>query len=551
MPTITLNKTVFEKLIGKKLPLDKLKERISYLGTGLEKIEGNEIDLEGFPNRPDLLSEQGFARAFASFIGAKKGLVTYTVKKSGERVIIDKSVKGVRPYTACAIVKNLKFDDEKIKEVIQIQEKLHITYGRNRKKVAIGIYPFEKIKTPIRFMARKPKDIKFRPLDFSRELTGLQILSQHPTGRDYAHLLEGKDKFPIFIDANDEILSMPPIINSHTTGKITEKTKDVFIECSGFDFEVLKKCLNIIVCALADMGGTIYSMELKYDSKKFMTPDLEPIKMKLDLDYVNTILGLNLMEKDIKSRLEKMGFGYQNKTAIIPAYRADILHPIDLIEDIAIAYGYENFKEEIPNVATIAKENNFEKFKRKIARLLVGLGLLEINTYHITNRENQTSKMNFNAEIVELENALTKEYNVLRYWMIPSLMHVLSENKHNEYPQHIFDMGTVFKENNEKETHLEEATRLGIALCNPKADFTEIKQILDYLFRALGISYDIEEAEHDSFIKGRVGRVSYHGKKIAYIGEIYPKVLENWELEMPVAVLELNLTDLFEELNKK
>jgi len=159
--------------------------------------------------------------------------------------------------------------------------------------------------------------------------------------------------------------------------------------------------------------------------------------------------------------------------------------------------------------------------------------------------------MNFNAEIVELENALTKEYNVLRYWMIPSLMHVLSENKHNEYPQHIFDMGTVFKENNEKETHLEEATRLGIALCNPKADFTEIKQILDYLFRALGISYDIEEAEHDSFIKGRVGRVSYHGKKIAYIGEIYPKVLENWELEMPVAVLELNLTDLFEELNKK
>ena len=134
MPTITLNKTVFEKLVGKKLPLEQLKDRISMLGTDLEKIEGDEIHVEIFPNRPDMLSEAGFARAFSSFIGVKKGLRKYSIKKSNYLVIIDSSVEGIRPYTACAVVKSIQFDAEKIRQIIQIQEKLHVTYGRNRSR---------------------------------------------------------------------------------------------------------------------------------------------------------------------------------------------------------------------------------------------------------------------------------------------------------------------------------------------------------------------------------------------------------------------------------
>ncbi|MCX8146949.1 MAG: phenylalanine--tRNA ligase beta subunit-related protein, partial [Candidatus Woesearchaeota archaeon] len=273
MPTVVLNKKVLERLLGRRLSLDILKNRISYIGTGLEKIEGNEIHVEVFPNRPDMLSEQGFARALSAFIGVKKGLRTYKVKKSNEKVIIDKSLRGIRPYTACAIVRGLTFNDEKIREIIQIQEKLHITYGRNRKKAAIGIYPYEKIKPPIRFLAKKPEKIVFRPLEAEKEMNAYQILSKHPTGKEYGNLLAGMKKYPVFIDSNDKILSMPPIINSHDTGKITEKTKDVFIECSGFNFDVLSTCLNIIVTALADMGGQIYSMDLIYPDKKRRTPD--------------------------------------------------------------------------------------------------------------------------------------------------------------------------------------------------------------------------------------------------------------------------------------
>jgi len=387
MPTITVSRNVFEKYVGKKLPIDKLKNRISYLGTDLEEVNDKEITVEIFPDRPDMLSVQGFARAFSSFIGAKTGLRQYRVEPSNEKMIIDKSVKDVRPYTACAIVKNLHFDDEKIKEVIDIQEKLHITYGRHRKKVAIGIYPFEKIKTPIRFLAKNPKDIIFQPLEFPRKINALQMLKQHPAGREYGHLLEGQDKFPVFIDANDEVLSVPPLINSHKTGKISDNTNEVFIECSGFDFDVMKRCLNIIVAALYDMGGKIFSMKLLYGNKQYITPNLNPEEMNVDFNFINKWLGLNLKEKEFKTLFEKMGYDYKNKKILIPAYRADILHQVDLAEDIAIAYGYENFKASIPKVATIGEENEFEIFKNKISNLLIGLGLIETSTYNLANKE--------------------------------------------------------------------------------------------------------------------------------------------------------------------
>jgi len=546
MPTIKLNKQVLLKKLGKKLSDDELKDRISYLGTDLESIEGDQINVEIFPDRPDMLSEQGFGRAFNSFMGKDVGLKKYKVHDSGEKVIIDKSVKKVRPYTACAIVKNLHLTDENIKELIRIQEKLHASFCRNRKRAAIGIYPMEKIKLPIYFKALPRTKIKFRPLESRQEMTALQMLSRHKAGREYAHLLEGLDEYPLFIDSTNQILSMPPIINSHLTGKVTEKTKEVFIECSGFDFRVQSQCLNILITTFADMGAEIYSMDLYYGAKKLTTPDLSSRKMKLDLKHANKLLGLNLKEPQVKKLLERMVYGYTKGKALVPAYRVNVLHQVDLIEDIAIAYGYENLEPEIPRIATTADEDKFERFKNKIANILVGLGLMGVNTYHLANKEHQTKKMGVEIDTIELANPTTKEYDVLRAWMIPSLMHVLGENLHNEYPQNIFDIGTVFKRNKTTETGVEENDRLAVALCGPDTDFTKIKQVLDYLFRCIDIKYEVEEAEHPSFIEGRVARITAKGKKVAYIGEIHPKILQNWDISMPVTAFELNLSELLD-----
>ena len=544
MPTVTLNKTVFEELVGKTLPLDELKDRISMLGTDLEGIEGDEIEVEIFPNRPDLLSEQGFARAFSSFIGVKTGLRKYDVKKSGETVIVDASVKEVRPYTVCAIVRDMQFDDEKIREIIQVQEKLHTTFCRNRKKSAICIYPLDKITLPIHFKALPPNEITFQPLESDKEMSGMEILQDHPKGKDFASLLEGKSKWAIFTDVNNEILSLTPIINSHKTGKVNESTKDVFIEFSGFDLTHLKVGLNILTTVFADMGGKIESMDVVYENETITTPNLEPTKKKLDLAYVNKMLGLELSEQEAVELLAKMGFGYENGNVLIPAYRNDILHQADFVEDIAIAYGYENFEEEIPNVATIGKEAPLEIFSRKIREILIGLQLLETKNYHLITKEELNERMNDETDVIPLQNALG-EHNHLRNAILPSLLKTLSLNQHHEYPQNLFEIGRTFRPG-DSETGVLETEKLAMVTCHATTDFTQMRQLFGSLMQSLGLHVTVKECDHPSYIRGRVGNVYVNDTKIGIIGEMSPSVLENWGLVVPVVAMELNLEMLFE-----
>ncbi len=550
MANVKFSKELFEKEIGK---LNKdMKNKIAMFGTTLESINDNEIELEIFPDRPDLLSYQGFKRAFLGFLGKKTGLKKYKIKKPQKNftVNVHKSVSNVRPYTACAIIKGLKLNDEKIKEIIDIQEKIHNTIGRKRKKVAIGIYPLEKIKLPIEFKALEPDKIKFTPLGMNKELNGLQILQRHPTGREYAHLLAGKSKFPVFIDANKNILSMPPIINSHLTGKINEKTKEVFIECSGFDLKILKKCLNIIVTSFADMSSSVkvYKMRVKYN-KTHTTPDLTPIKTKISIDNVNKLLGINLKQKQIKKLLGKMGHDYKKPNVKSPAWRTDILHEVDLIEDIAIAYGYENFKPEIPKISTIGEESKEEKIKRKITDILTGLGLLEVSNYHLTTKRDQFKKMGITKkqekEYIELEESKT-DYDILRKNITHYILKNFSENVDAEYPQKIFEIGKTFTSENK----LKEHEKLCIALT--PGNFTEIKQILEYLNRMLKQKIYLEESNDSPkwFIQGRDARIKLGDETLGYIGEIHPKILEDWKIKMPIALLEIDLKPVFKKLEK-
>lgn len=537
------------KEFEKHIKLTKeVEEKISMLGTHLESLTDEEVELEILPNRPDLFSLQGFMRSFLPFIGKGKAR-RYTAKKPEKNftVFIDKSVQDVRPFTACAIVKNLKFDDAKINEVIDIQEKLHITLGRNRKKMAIGIYPLEKIMLPITFTAKKPQDIKFIPLETSEEMNGLQILQKHSAGREFSKLLEGKEKFPVFIDANNEILSMPPVINSHKTGKITNETSDIFIECSGFDLEMLRKTLNILATMFADMKGEVYQMKLKY-KKDILTPDFSQEKVKLNLEDMNKLLGLELKETEVKKLLEKMGYEYKNKTILVPPYRTDIMHPVDVYEDIAIAYGYENLAPEtsgiigvpdIPEFNSIAKENPQAIFSRKISEVLAGLGMLETNSLHLLTKED--AKKSNMKNTIEVEDSKT-DYKILRQDMLASSLKILSTNSDAEYPQRIFEIGRVFLRDESEETGIKESNNLVISLA--PGNFTELKQILDYLGRMLVKEFKVQETSDSRFIEGRCGKIKLGEKEIGILGEISPHLLSSWKIKMPLVSLEINVDEL-------
>jgi len=567
MANVKFNRKKFEKEIGK---LDeKMKNRIGMFGTTLESLTDEEIEIEIFPDRPDLLSFQGFKRAFLAFLDKKTGLKKYKVHapKENYKVTIDSSLKNIRPYTACAVIKGIKLDDNKIKEIIDIQEKLHSTIGRRRKKVAIGIYPMEKIKMPITFKAMDPEKIKFIPLESTKEMSGLQILQRHPVGKEYSHLLAGKTKFPVFVDSSEpqnkgeekgKILSMPPIINSQATGRITKDTKDIFIECSGYDFEISKKCLNIITTTFAELGGKIYQMELDIatDSKnrKEKTPDLTPEKKNVSIKNTNKLLGLELTDKQIKHCLEKMGHDYHKEGVVeIPAWRNDILHEVDIIEDIAVSYGYENFEPELLSISTTGERDSEEEIKTKISGICSGLGMLEVSNYHLTKFKDQFEKMGINdkkvRDYVKVEESKT-DYNILRKDLIHYILNVFSKNVDSEYPQEIFEIGKVFETDNSGE--IKEIEKLSAGIC--PGDYTRIKQILDYLGRMLDIKVEYKEPANYNklghFIKGRVAEVHIEEEKAGYIGEIHPKILNKWKTKMPVALFEISLEKIFEKLKE-
>ncbi len=560
MPTVNLDRGVVESLLGKKLGEEELRDRISYLGTDLDDVTKEEIIVEVFPNRPDMLSEHGFARALSSFIGGKTGLRRYDVNDSDYRVFVDDSVKEVRPFTVCAVVKGLSLNDSSIKEIIQLQEKLHLSFGRNRRKVAIGIYPLHMIRFPVRYTAMKPEEIRFIPLDGGREMSGGEILKNHPTGKEYSHLLGNFREYPVFIDSNREFLSMPPIINSEKTGRVDNSTREVFVECSGTDINALKKALSILVSVLADMRGEIYRVRVEYGKAyKGMvveSPEMNPGEMRLDIGYASKILGVTLDQEKVRALLERMGYGVKSSSdktldVLIPSYRADILHQADLVEDVAIAYGYENFKEEEIEISTTASLPEEYRFSEKVAEIMTGLGFQELNTSNLINGGAQSVKMGIKKiNAVRLLNSINTDYDTLRQWMLPSIMEVLSRNTTAQYPQMLFEIGRVFtsEKASKGETGVREEEKLSAVVCSSNSDYTSVRRVADYIGSLLGADFEVRAASHPSFIEGRMAKIYLNKREVGFMGEIHPAVLEGFKLEMPTAALEINLTKLHEIL---
>lgn len=550
MPTVEFYLKDLQRLVKRKITVKELEEAILYAKGEIESVEDDiiKVDIKD-TNRPDLWSVEGIARELRTHLG-KDGLVKYKINKSNFKMIVDKKVEKVRAKTVGAVVKNLRFDDYFIKQIIQLQEKIHQTYGSNRNFAAIGVYDFDKIRFPIRYTTVKPDGIKFVPLDFEEEMTPREILKKHPCGRDYGHLISKSPEYPLMIDSKGNVLSIPPIINSAYTGKITEKTKNVFIEITGHKLDRISIALNVIVTALAERGGRIYSVDIYYGKKKIVRPDLKPKEFSLDQDYCRRILGLDISNKDIIKLLNKSGCNTKLGKKIVveyPAYRDDIMHQRDIIEDVAISYGYDKIEPKLPEFTTIGKADGMEIFSNTLSEIMIGLGLQEILSYTLTSKKDLFEKMNIKEEAVaEIENPISMNWNVFRSWLMPSLLEFLSENKHVDYPQRIFEIGDTVVLDAKHETRTRDIRKLAIALTDNSVSYEEISSYLDAFLRALGLKYELRRKEHNSFIHGRVAEIFVNNESIGIIGEIHPQVLENWRLEKPVVGFELDINKIFD-----
>ncbi len=536
-------------LIGKKLTLKKLEDTLFLVKAEVEKIEGNIIEIEVNPDRQDMLSTEGIARVVRSFLRLETGLKKIPVKKSGKQIIVKSGLNKIRPFICCSIIKGVPADDELIKEYMHLQDALTSTHGRNRKKASIGFYVYDDLKFPIIYGPQVPEKIKFVPLGYEIEMDGPTILNDHEKGVEFGPIIQSHKKWPLLYDSNGQVLSLPPIINSNNLGRMTPETKNLFVEVTGTHLLTVHQALNIITASLSERGGKIESVTVVYpDDSTDETPDFTPEKMTITIDAINTLIGIDLTGSEIVQALERMGYGAKllktkHVQVLIPKFRMDILHPVDVIEDIAIGYGFDNIQPEMPQTMTMGRVNPITRLKNKVRDLMVGLGYNEVMNYIMSSPEVLNEKMRRNEPLVTTGNPKSRQYSVLRNSLLPVLLDFTSQNQHADYPQKIFEVGDVIIPNEERETCVDQNPSVGGLMTDVNVNITKLLSELGFLLRNLGLEnrFEFKSVTSSDFIEGRSASIKIDGKIRGFLGEVAPEILTNFGIGYPIIAFEIQL----------
>lgn len=535
------------KYIGKKLTVNEIENVLIELGMDIKnKSEEKDVELkiEITAEKMEFVSSIGIARAIKHYLQIEKEVKKYKIKKGESVIKVDKSVNKVRPKIVGAIIRNFNVTEENLEEIIKIQEKIHDSFGRGRKKISVGIYPLNKIEFPVMFKGEKPEKIRFKPLESEVEMNGYEILEKHETGIKYAHLINENELYPLLIDSKGSVLSMPPIINSYDTGRVIVGKSDLFIDCTGYNLKHLDNILKVLVTTLLEIGGEAESVKIQYENEVYEL-NLEEYEDEIDIDFVKKWIGINIKVEECEKLLKRMCYTVHgvkgNKIKVgVPPFRSDVWHDVDIADDIARAYGYNNITPNSLKVSSSGKHLSKSLKREKVSENLVGLGFIELYTYMLTSKEVQYNKMNLKESGVRIINSAEEGINTIRTLILPENLVALNINRKCGYPQKVFENGFVIK-NDENEEHV------CVLIAEPKSNYTKIKEVFDMLVKMNGWDLKLKEKEYEFLIRGRSASVLYKNKEIGFIGEIHPEILNNFGLFVPVNCFEINLKPLIEE----
>lgn len=560
MPTIVLKKRDLDRLLGTCLQMDDLATYLSLVKgeiKGYDHVQGDlKIELND-SNRPDLWSPEGIARQIKTKLTGSPKEYVFFKKKSKPKVAIDVSagMQDIRPYIGGFIARGISLDDDTLTQLIQIQERLSYIFGRKRRVVSIGIYNLEKIVFPLHYKDIRPDEAMFIPLGFEERMDLGEILLRHPKGIEYGGILKGYERYPIFVDNEENVLSFPPIINSREIGEVKVDSSELFVEATGTDMKMLLLVLNILAVNLNDRGAAIEPVAVNYPydtwaGRSFSVPYDLSRTAEVRLEDFEKTFGDSLDLMEIVKAL--ISYGYQvsargKKMRItIPPYRDDIMHTVDLIEDYAISRGYSTFQPLMPSTFSVGTLSRIEAFSDRLREYMVGFGFQEVITNILSSRNELLGKMAIpDGRLIEVENEMSLSYSAIRDSILPSLLHVEASSSAAFYPHMVFELGEVGIVDEKEVMGSRTENRLAALIAHPQANFSSIHSYLDLLFYYAGRDYLIKPTSHSSFMEGRIGRVVVNGVELGIIGEVDPKVLENWQIKLPCSVFEIAVNDRF------
>jgi len=550
MPVVTLHKDRLERLVGRRL--DEIKAVLPYIALDIEDESYEYIKVEYNPNRPDYSTDYGIARALKGLMDVEVGMPKIDVARSDVRFIVD-STTDVRPYIVGLLALNGRMDEEDIRQLISMQEDLHMGIGRRRRKASIGIHDYDKVKPPF-YYTTVDSGYSFVPLNHRSSMSIKDILSNTDVGREYAYILDTK-RYPIIRDSRGDVLSFPPIINADLT-RVSENSRNLLVEVTATDLNAAYDILAVIAVTLCDMGFSIGSVEVRYENKNgsdyrdhttatgsIVTPDMKSRSMSLGLDYVNSILGLDLDASTVVNCLKRCrsdAYNHDDKIeCVIPRYRIDIMSAIDVVEDVMIGYNVSRLEPRYPRLKATGIRDKTLRSLEYARDILVGLGMIEVMNFSLVSYDLQYKMMNrANKGVIRVKESKSREHEILRDMLLPSLLDVLSRNVHEPYPQMLFEIGKVF-------SYDAENYNVACVIADAEADYTRAKSYLQAFVRHL-LGYDVITEPMDSpyYEYGRAADIKLKEKVVGSVGEISKSVLENFRIKVRVSAFELDLSEL-------
>jgi phenylalanyl-tRNA synthetase beta chain len=543
LPVVRLELSRFAEMVGagKK----KILDRLPYIGLDIESTDSSSVRVEYSPNRPDLGTDYGIARALRGLLGKETGLPEFQTKPTRIAVTVDRRLAKVRPYIACCVATGLDLDDEDVRQIISLQEDLHNGLGRKRKTVAVGLHDLDRISPPLSYRAVS-STFEFIPLDGEKPSSICSILSDSYEGRTYGHVFNRSKIFPVISDSEGTVLSFPPIINGNAT-KVTTRTRRMFVDVTSTSQKDGDDVLAILATTLSEAGGRLGTVAIKYPNKARVTPDLAPTALPFDLDLVRSVIGLDLSRREVLACLARSRMGVRGNMVLGPRYRIDLLHPVDVAEEVALGYGIERIKPVYPPSNTPGVLNEFEKFLDSASTVMAGAGMIEMMTYELTGRGSlYDSFERSSSEKVMVQNPKSLDHSMLRDALLPSLLAALSGNVKSDYPQRVFEIGRVYTR---ALGGVKEFWHLGCVIAHSQASYTEAKMYLEAACRLLaGLEVVTKAAEHWAFSPGRCASVTAKEEGLGYIGELRPGTIDAFGVGVPVSGFEIDLSKLYELL---
>jgi phenylalanyl-tRNA synthetase beta chain len=569
MPVVDVDPDELRELTGHDEKSDRdLREDLFALGLEYEgETEEGWFQLEFAPDRLDRLSVEGIARSLRYQYGDDRGVYVPNTNDADWTIEVDADVPEERPYVTGAVIRGANLDEAALESLIQLQEKLHATMGRKRAKGAIGIHDLTMLKgapagagtKSIRYTGVEPDGDRFVALDSDQELTPGEVLTEHPTGQTYADLVEGYERYPAIYD-DIGLFSFPPVINGRRT-EVTTESRDLFVELTGTDQWTIDRMCNIICYALDARGATVEEVEVEYADGTLTRPDLSTDTKQVTHDRVETLLGIDIAGEDVVDLLERAGLDAEASDTDagdlvydveIPPYRVDVLHPLDVVDDIGRAYGFNDLEPSYPDVATVGGRHERSRVERAVRDALVGLGFEDLLNFHMINAAENFERMGLAPEDdahgagdpATIQEPYSEDYTMLRTWALPSLMMVLENNTHRRYPQDLAEIGLAARVDEGENTGVSEHRTVAAVLARNEASYEDAKARLQAVARAFDADLETPPTEHPSFIPGRAAEVVLDGESAGVVGELHPEVLVEHDLELPVAAFEFRLSAL-------